>query len=63
MEIFGLTFTAFMFWKLVALAVLAFVVNFIYTLKTGRDLTDARNQLSPQERTEATQVKQAKAIR
>ncbi|MFM9427324.1 heme exporter protein D [Variovorax sp. GrIS 2.14] len=45
MEIFGFTFTAFLFWKLVALCVLAFIVNFVYTLKTGRSLTDDRNRL------------------
>jgi heme exporter protein D len=49
-ELFGFTITAFLFWKLVGLAVLAGIVNFVYTLKTGRYLTDDRNQLAARER-------------
>ena len=47
-EIFGFSITAFLFWKVVGLAVLAFIVNFIYTWKTGRNLTDDRNRLAAQ---------------
>lgn len=47
-EIFGFSITAFLFWKVVGLAVLAFIVNFIYTWRTGRNLTDDRNQLAAQ---------------
>lgn len=47
-ELFGFSIPAFLLLKLVGLAVLAFIVNFIYTLKTGRNLTDDRNLLAKQ---------------
>lgn len=56
-DVFGFTITAFLFWKLIGLAVLAGIVNFIYTLKTGRYLTDDRNQLAAQERREQAPAK------
>lgn len=37
------TFVDFLMWKAIALLVLAFVVNFVYTLFTGRSLTQDRN--------------------
>lgn len=43
-DLFGHSIPTFLIVKLVGLAVLAFVVNFIYTLKTGRSLTDDRNR-------------------
>ena len=57
-ELFGFSIPAFLLLKLVGLAVLAFIVNFVYTLKTGRNLTDDRNLLAKQGRHE-----QAPAIR
>ena len=60
MDIFGFTIPALMFWKLVGLAVLAFVVNFIYTFKTGRSLTDDRNQMQRQQGHASTPAKQGK---
>ncbi len=44
-DLFGFTVPAFLLWKLIGLCVLAFVVNFLYTLKTGRNLTDDRNRM------------------
>lgn len=58
-SIFGYSIPTFLLLKLVALVVLAAVVNFIYTLKTGRSLTDDRNQLLQQEQRAAGQSKQA----
>lgn len=48
-DLFGHSIPTFLIVKLVGLAVLAFVVNFIYTLKTGRSLTDDRNRALQQE--------------
>lgn len=39
----GITFPAFLVWKLVVFAVLAFFGNLWYGLRTGRDLTEDRN--------------------
>ncbi|VTU20117.1 hypothetical protein SRS16CHR_02578 [Variovorax sp. SRS16] len=61
MEIFGITFTAYMFWKLVALAVLAGVVNFIYSFRTGRNLSDDLEQLQQQERSAKAQAMRERA--
>ena len=47
MEIFGYSIPADLLLKLVALGLLAFVVNFVYTWKTGRNLTDDRNRVRP----------------
>lgn len=37
-------FTEFLFWKAVALVVIVGVVNFVYTLITGKSLTEARRE-------------------
>lgn len=57
-ELFGFSITAFLFWKLVGLAVLAFIVNFVYTWKTGRNLTDDRNRQARQEASATTPATQ-----
>lgn len=44
-DVFGFAIPAFLFWKVIGLCVLAFVVNFLYTLWTGRNLTDDRNRM------------------
>ncbi|MDP9892596.1 ABC-type uncharacterized transport system fused permease/ATPase subunit [Variovorax boronicumulans] len=57
-ELFGFEIPAFLLWKVLGLCALAFIVNFIYTWKTGRNLTDDRNRLAKQEAPESVQSTQ-----
>lgn len=39
-----MSFVDYLWWKLIALGILAFIVNFVYTLRTGKSIEEARRE-------------------